>query len=163
MKKQPVCSLEKALDYQNDEVLYRFIGIFEMPFEEACTLFNETKKWIWLAAVAEQEGSIKLLIDGNLLFIDEMWHNFILFTKEYSSYCLNYFGFFVHHHPTLRNEKLRLEAEIREDPSLSRILKVRRHQYSYIYDKLGPETLELWYGKMCYRYTAEYLLSIRKK
>jgi hypothetical protein len=163
MKRTSVCTLEEALDYRNDEIIFRFIGMYDMPFEEAEGLFTETKKWIWIAAVASREDGLKLIIDSYLRFIDEMWHNFVLFTKAYNQYCQSRFGFFVHHNPTPHLEKERFKAQILSDPSLSAILERRRHQYSYIYDKLGAETLELWYGVLCDKYTPQYLHSIRQQ
>jgi hypothetical protein len=36
--------------------------------------------------------------------IDEVWHNFILFTREYNKFCESVFGKFIHHTPsTSRN------------------------------------------------------------
>ena len=151
------------MEYRHDDIIYRFAGIFNMPFNEAEKIFHETKKWIWLAALAKEEHSIKLLVDNSILFIDEMWHNFILFTTEYHNYCLDKFGFYVHHHPTPYKEKKQLEAKIKADPTAQEFFEIRKHQYSYIYDKLGAETLELWYDVMGDKYTPEYLLSIRKK
>jgi hypothetical protein len=162
MNRDSVCTLKEALEYQNDEVIYRFIGLYDMPFGEAERLFLETKKWIWIAAVASREDGLKLVIDSYLRFIDEMWHNFVLFTKDYSQYCQSKFGVFVHHNPTLHREKEAFRAQILSDPSLSAVIERRRHQYSYIYDKLGAETLELWYGVLCEKYTPQYLYSIRR-
>ena len=31
--------------------------------------------------------------------IDEVWHAHILHTEEYTEFCQNVFGFFLHHHP----------------------------------------------------------------
>jgi hypothetical protein len=31
--------------------------------------------------------------------IDEAWHNFIVFTREYAKFCKENFGYFVHHTP----------------------------------------------------------------
>lgn len=164
MTKKTVCTLEEAVNYDNDDVVHRFVGIFDMPFEDAKQIFHETKKWIWLAAIAEEERSIKLLMDKDLVWIDEMWHNFILFTKAYDDYCATKFGFYVHHRPTPHKEKLHLESEIATNPSIAEnLIKMCERKYSYIYDKLGEETLRLWYATMCYKYTSSYLLSIRKK
>ena len=33
--------------------------------------------------------------------IDEMWHEFILFTRDYYYFCKNYLGQFVHHVPKM--------------------------------------------------------------
>lgn len=31
--------------------------------------------------------------------VDEFWHQFIIFTREYAAFCTRVFGFFVHHQP----------------------------------------------------------------
>lgn len=31
--------------------------------------------------------------------VDEVWHQFILFTREYADFCQNYLGSFLHHSP----------------------------------------------------------------
>jgi hypothetical protein len=31
--------------------------------------------------------------------VDEGWHNFILFTKDYADFCQSNFGHFIHHTP----------------------------------------------------------------
>jgi hypothetical protein len=31
--------------------------------------------------------------------IDEMWHEFLMFTEEYQGFCLDWLGTMVHHHP----------------------------------------------------------------
>jgi len=32
-------------------------------------------------------------------YVDEAWHNFILYTKEYHAWCFKHFGRFIHHVP----------------------------------------------------------------
>jgi hypothetical protein len=32
--------------------------------------------------------------------IDKVWHNFILFTRDYKNFCDEYLGVFIHHNPT---------------------------------------------------------------
>ena len=43
-KSWKICSLDKALEYQNDEVVYRFTTLWDVSFAEAQDLFLETKK-----------------------------------------------------------------------------------------------------------------------
>lgn len=167
MKRLSICSLEEALAYHKDEVIERFTGNYDISHEKADQIFLETKKWIWLLASASQDRRMghqvpRLVIDNYLIFIDEMWHNFILFTKVYQEYCTNKFGFFVHHNPTPTRIKEALREEVSSDQGLQRILHVREEQYSYIYDRLGGETLELWYGKMCDQYPPQFFLNVRK-
>lgn len=167
MERSSVCTLDEAIDYQNDDIVERFINIYDMPFEEAELLFLETKKWIWLLAIAHQERILdhnvpRLVLDNFLISIDEMWHNFILFTKLYQEYCLSKFELYIHHNPTPQRVKVAMKDESVPDNSLARILEFRKEQYSYIYDKLGAGTLELWYGEMSDKYTTQYFDKIRK-
>jgi len=52
--------------------------------------------------------------------IDEMWHTFILFTRDYAAFCEGHFGCFLHHVP---NED---EEQGPEDPESVRGL-LERH------------------------------------
>ena len=36
--------------------------------------------------------------------VDEAWHDFILFTREYHEFCEKFCGGYVHHVPTVRDE-----------------------------------------------------------
>lgn len=42
MKKK--CTLENALDYQNEDVIFRFVKVFNVSEEQSVLLFEETKK-----------------------------------------------------------------------------------------------------------------------
>lgn len=167
MNRSQICTLNEALDYYDRDIVERFLSAYDMPCEEADAIFVETKKWLWLLAVASQDRRMgrrvpRLVIDNYLLSIDEMWHNFILFTKLYRQYCLDKFGFFIHHNPTPQRAKQKMKIDVEIDGIFSRLLDVRKEQYSYVYDKLGADTLELWYGTMCDKYTQQYLSQIRK-
>src|SRR5436309_3499254 len=130
-KRATICTLDEALDYHNSDIIDRFLGIYDIPSSEAEQIFYETKKWVWLSANASQERRNgnhvpRLVIDNFLIFIDEMWHNFILFTKLYQEYCLSRFGFFIHHNPTPRRVKEAMNAEFKSSTSLSKILEIRK-------------------------------------
>jgi len=66
--------------------------------EKTNELFDEMKKFMYLcatndAAMAPPED------------IDEIWHNFILFTGDYADYCQNKVGFFLHHQPLTQAQR----------------------------------------------------------
>ena len=53
-----LCSLEQALAYRDDQILYKFQERWDVSFEEASELFEETKKCLWLQVAArKQSGS----------------------------------------------------------------------------------------------------------
>jgi hypothetical protein len=63
--------------------------------DEAQALFEEAKKYIVLVRC---DGS--RIWEMHSLRVDEAWHQFILFTKQYSEFCQRYFGRYVHHSPS---------------------------------------------------------------
>jgi hypothetical protein len=54
---------------------------------------TETLRFLYLCSI-----SSKSLTPSQL--IDEVWHELILFTRTYHSFCLNKLGKFVHHQPS---------------------------------------------------------------
>ncbi|MEP1870999.1 MAG: hypothetical protein ABJJ44_15835, partial [Paraglaciecola sp.] len=81
-------TLEDVISYKNDDVIDRFIKIYGIEKDQATIIFNSTKKWIWLCYYRRKVNAEQnLVIDSPLVIIDEMWHNFVLFTKGYSEFC----------------------------------------------------------------------------
>jgi hypothetical protein len=67
-----------------------------------------------------------------------MWHTFLLFTKDYLNFCNNYLdGEFFHHVPL---------SEPIEDLDINNYELELSRYLSYIYDRLGEETLIKWLG-----------------
>ncbi|MEW9836509.1 glycine-rich domain-containing protein [Mesorhizobium marinum] len=62
--------------------------------DEADALFDEVKKYLVLAATDKSR-----VWDMYSLRVDEVWHQFILYTAQYSRFCQSYFGHYVHHAP----------------------------------------------------------------
>lgn len=161
-------SLTELQEYKNQEIVFRFTKLFDIEDVEAELIFEETKKWLWLCAKAridrkENNKNVpeKIAIDDSLVIIDEMWHNFILFTKDYNEFCENSFGFFIHHFPTPKVFNDNLKEQIKKDIAFQR--KRRQIQYEYIYDLLGADTLKLWYDTFAEKYTPQKLLKLRMK
>lgn len=151
-------TLREVLKYRNKDILDRFCDEFDISRRDARLLFQETLKWIWLCAEARKDRKAghnvpPLIVDRFLAPIDEMWHNFILHTKEYARFCDTYFGFLVHHNPTppriKKGQKIRFAASSSE---FEQQLEKRRKQFGYIYDKLGPSTLTRWYGSLALKH-----------
>jgi hypothetical protein len=63
--------------------------------KEAEALFLEVKKYIVL--VRSDETKIWEMYS---LRVDEAWHQFILFTTQYTTFCRRFFGRYVHHSPS---------------------------------------------------------------
>jgi len=156
------CSLAYALRYRNREILLRFMDQWGVSEEEAEELFTETKKWLWLTT---RQDAPPLVITGEMKMLDEMWHNFVLFTPEYMQYCDSRFGGYVHHLPTPVAEKKRLRAEFEMDSAAAGERRNRElaPQYEYIYEKLGEETLIKWQVELPYRYDRAFFLRSAKQ
>ena len=142
--------LNKALTYQNSDLVQRFCKEHKVTTFEAEEIFMELKKWLWLIAVAaiERKANInhvpkKLVIDKPTIILDEMWHTFLCFTFEYQKYCNENFGFFIHHQPTPFEVNQFIATSLKDDPKF--VMKRLKKQYEYVYDKLGEETLIKWY------------------
>ncbi len=155
------CPLGKALSYENPEVVSRFTQLYDVSFEEAADLFMETKKWLWLASDVESGA---LSITDPLLIIDEMWHNFVLFTLDYTRYCNDCFGRYIHHAPTTRGDKERRRKELEDDQVRAGQEQATRLQLQcdLIASRLGGATLLKWYVEYPARYDQAFFASSRK-
>lgn len=161
-------SLRATLAYKNENVIYRFTETFSIDEQEAKEIFKDCLKWLWLcanAAIDRKNGITnvppKLAIDDSLLIIDEMWHNFLCFTKDYQAFCLKYFGVFIHHTPTTKAFNEDLKKQIKKDISIQK--KRRELQYSYIFEKLGKDVISIWYNYYGVKYPHKKITALRKK
>ena len=154
-------TLESLKDYQNDALINRFLETWTLSWEEGKDIFEETKKWLWLHAYIQEcaDKKIQLAISQSTKLIDEMWHTFILFTRDYQNFCEQYFGYYIHHYPTAKSEYDKTIAEYERSPEtvIEKNRQLFEVQYSLIYDVLGEETLVKWYSEYTEKYTDEYL------
>lgn len=142
-------TLDEVLQYECRDVVYRFKKAYDISWEESEDIFVQVKKFLWLAHQRRMAGlETGLSIDIPIVVIDEMWHNFVLFTKEYTAFCKDFFGYYVHHAPTTEAEEVGHRDHLQ---SLTRLERVQarkdrmRGQYEYIYDHLGKDTFVKWY------------------
>ena len=63
--------------------------------EEGRALFLEVKRYLVLNQI-DRTRIWKMYS----LRVDEAWHQFILYTAEYLTFCQRYFGRYVHHRPS---------------------------------------------------------------
>lgn len=142
-----LAAITEVLAYQNAEVVRRFVADHAVSESAAEQIFLETKRWLWLCA--EHSANMPdtcLNMNAEMSVIDEMWHTFLLFTREYAAFCQRYFGRFIHHSPTTTSEKQTTTREKR--------LEETRATYEYIYDQLGPDVLKLWVEELPKRFGA---------
>ena len=160
-------TLDEVLAYSDSDIVYRFQKTYGVSREQSEDIFNQCKKWLWLSHQRRLAGlDTNLFIDPPLVVIDEMWHNFVLFTKQYFEFCAKYFGYYIHHGPATEAEDRETLEGIAALGSIEERVQARkeqlRPQYEYIYDMLGKETLVKWYleypKKFSHRQVAELQL-----
>jgi hypothetical protein len=97
--------------------------------EEGSVLFDEVKKYLVLSEI-HSSRSIPMFSRR----VDEAWHQFVLFTAQYSEFCTRFFGKFMHHEP--------LEAGSND---------ARRgttfEQYRCLYEPLFGPISDAWYDE----------------
>ena len=146
-------TLNKVLEYKNDEVINRFTVLYDIDEQEASRIFNETLKWLWLGNKING-----IFIDDSTLIIDEMWHNFILFTQDYEKFCLTNFGRYIHHQP----EKRKQQEWYNNSFNIEEHRKKLEGLYENIYDHLGEKTLLIWYEEFPQKYSLEKIKKLRR-
>ncbi len=80
-------------------LIHRMVDKYGWKEEDAVHCFEDTKLYLYLCAT----NTTPIAPPPK---IDEMWHNFILFTLDYEEFCLTRFGRFIHHRPRRRGESL---------------------------------------------------------
>lgn len=88
---------EEALAFRAPYLIERVIeeGI-ATTVDEAEALFLEVKRYIVMSHACTPRWGVP----ANSCRVDEVWHNFVLFTQEYADYCQQHFGRFMNHAPT---------------------------------------------------------------
>jgi hypothetical protein len=162
----PVAPLELVLAYRNPLVTYGFTKRFAIASDEAEKIFVEMLRWLWYLGSSEPtaDNPEAHAIDDPLLVIDEMWHEFILVTQDYTHFCIEMFGRYIHHRPNGPEEdRAELENSIDVKNALAALLARKRAKYEAIYDRLGKETFVTWYRTFPERYDARALAALRRR
>ena len=145
-------SLARVLSYQNEDVLHRFRKLYDVTPAEAEELFTEVKKWLWLNNLPR---AVSIPVTSPMHMMDEMWHNFILLTRDYEHFCREYLGRFLHHGPTRKQDM----DKHRQDPAGAQRAfdKSLRAAMAFTFDNLGEETLWKWHVYLPARYGPAFL------
>lgn len=156
-------NLEELNEYKNENVVRRFTETWDVPHDEALELFEDMKKWLWLSDYnykqSKSEQHIHLAISQSTKLIDEMWHTFILFTRDYCEFCTCYFGRYLHHRPAPQSayhEQIKAYESNRGE-YMARQKKAFADQYGLIHDLLGEDVLIKWYKTYLEKYSDEKL------
>jgi len=151
--------LNKILQYKNVKVIDRFLKMYDVDQQIAEDIFQELLKYLYLSALTEskrkQDETVPSMgISFQMMIIDEMWHAFILNTRDYQDFCDTYLSEFIHHPPAYYGVSRDYE-ESKEKEEFSEKL-------SYIFDILGEETIQKWFSTYADEYTFEKMNALRK-
>jgi len=138
--------LETIKNYREPAVLRKFSRDFPNEADKADQHFAELMKYLWLAQkqlidleAHPDDKSLRFLlaIYDDMIPVDNMWHCFILSTREYEAFCHRFFHRFMHHIPDALESLPPTKQEFAAD--LERFA-------SYVFDNLGAETVQSWFG-----------------
>lgn len=149
-------------EYIHTETILRFMDSFNITKEEAIDIFQEMKKLLDL--MNHYGDSEYIFTHEPLWIIDEMWHTFILYTRDYRDFCQTYFGKIIDHDIVDREKKQTIIEGLntKNEDITQTVSSAVKRLYQLIYDYLGKETLIKWIDNYGKKYTISYMNSIRK-
>lgn len=100
--------LDRIMGYEHPALLERMEVKYSWSKEKAEELFGEMKKFLYLCAT--NDGAMAPPED-----IDEIWHNFILFTGDYADFCKQVVGIFLHHQPLTQAQRAQSDGSMIEN------------------------------------------------
>ncbi|WP_367608431.1 hypothetical protein [Legionella sp. W05-934-2] len=142
--------LNELLSYRHPLTIKRFKRNYPHYADEAEELFKDVLKYLWLsrkhqidlASVGHTDNlDFSCNMHKEMRVIDEMWHTFILITRDYADFCHRYFGEFMHHVPEVGDE-----ADEEKAIDLNRFEHELTRFLSYTYDHLGENTVKRWFA-----------------
>jgi len=95
-------SITAIMQYQMPHVLTRCKKDYKYSDEDVVILEQEFKRFMALSLYESSDGLGTGMFSSD---VDNLWHSFLLFTKEYADFCHEHIGHFVHHVPELDEEK----------------------------------------------------------
>ncbi len=105
--------IKGILDYPMDDIIKRCQKDHNYTNEDMIILEKELKKYLILSALITNNGSGVGMYSKD---VDNLWHSFILFTKDYADFCSKFCNHFIHHIPeTNKNTTPEKLEEIRND------------------------------------------------
>lgn len=137
--------LKDLLAYKNERVINRYVRDHGGTYAESERVFGELMKWFFLDHRYTVEGHWKnkgedafsLGMFDEIQKLDDMWHEFILFTSDYAEFGKTYLGYFEDHNP--------FDMDPPKTPE--QLERDRAGMYRFIKATLGPELLRSWYQR----------------
>ncbi|PKH52862.1 hypothetical protein CXF68_20120 [Tenacibaculum sp. Bg11-29] len=159
MTKLTESQLTNLLKFKDVNVISRFMDMYDVPEAEVKDILSETLKFLYISQIPG------IFIPDDLLIIDEMWHNLILFTPLYHKFSTEYMNTpYFHHLPATKTEKDQKKQELKNSHDLSREKYLEKLEFllSTTYDYLGEETVEKWFEVYPKKYSKENIKKLKK-
>ena len=151
--------LTKLLTFTDEDAISRFMDMYEMEEDEVRDIFEETLKFLYISQIPG------VFIPDDLLIIDEMWHNLILFTPQYHEFSKEYLGTpYFHHLPASKKEKEARKSAMLADSDKAKKEYLNKLEFllSVTYDHLGADTVEKWCNIYPQKYSKANINKLRK-
>ena len=85
-------SISEIMAYEHNALLDRYVKDYGGTRERAVRCFQALKQFL---TVCSPVWGLKAASES----VDDMWHTFLLFTRDYQNFCDEYLGRFIHHQP----------------------------------------------------------------
>lgn len=154
-------SLSSVLAYEHCDLVRRFARKFDLHESESADLFTDLKLWLFL--VGTSDATYRPPAFPALQIIDEMWHEFMLYSEDYTRFCREFFGQYLHHYPTTDAERFLHDAAMAQDRAAeeSRLQKELATLIRYVYDTIGEETAIRWFRVLPKQYPGDRIRSLQ--
>lgn len=140
--------LEEVLAYKNINVINRFCQIRPDAQEEVNLIFDDLKRFLWLVATLEErkqkgQSTPDLSFSHSMIIMDDMWHAFILWTKQYQAFCQDYLDGYIHHPTEMPIYEENVNKNNLEEAEAMNIFL--EGMISVCLEELGEEVTQRWF------------------
>jgi hypothetical protein len=97
---QEMRSSAEVLVYRFPPLVERLKNELNLSHKDAEQLFKDMLMFLYICGTNTAQSRY-----SPPPMIDEAWHNFIMFTKEYAKFCEDHFGHFLHHNPFTKENR----------------------------------------------------------
>lgn len=131
-------AIQNIMNYPMAHIIKRCQKDYKYSDQDMIILEKELKRFLALSLIQDDTHA------GNGMYssdVDNLWHTFILFTKEYAHFCNTYFNRFIHHIPELEKASTPEQMEKAYQDFQAFIKK---------YEQLFEEEIHpIWFLDMC--------------
>jgi len=151
MGRRRTATLDALLAYKNEEVVARFCKQWSTSRAEGRRIFTDLMRFLWLTGSTNEHLS-------PVWVVDEMWHMFLVYTRDYARFCSRYFGHMIHHGPTTLAERRAWREQARRSLPRARAKATKdlTRQVGLVLDHLGERVMLRWYVAYAAKYDARF-------